>query len=53
MDEARNCDRIGLMHHGKLIAGGTPKEVIEMAGASDLEEAFLKIAYPSGRREVP
>jgi len=53
MDEARNCDRIGLMHHGKLIAEGTPKEVIEMAGASDLEEAFLRIAYPTGRREVP
>lgn len=53
MDEARNCDRIGLMHHGKLIAEGTPKEVIERAGASDLEEAFLKIAYPTGRREGP
>jgi ABC-2 type transport system ATP-binding protein len=46
MDEARNCDRIGLMHKGKLIAEGPPEEVIKGAGAQDLEEAFLKLISP-------
>jgi ABC-type multidrug transport system ATPase subunit len=44
MDEAKHCDRIGLMHRGRLVAEGPPREVVEMASASDLEEAFLKLA---------
>jgi ABC-2 type transport system ATP-binding protein len=46
MDEARNCDRIGLMHKGRLVAEGPPEEVIKGAGAKDLEEAFLKLILP-------
>ncbi len=48
MDEAKHCDRIGLMHKGRLVAEGPPGEVVERAGASDLEGAFLKLA---SRRE--
>ena len=48
MDEARHCDRIGLMHRGALIAEGPPGEVVEGAGASDLEDAFLKLASSDG-----
>jgi ABC-2 type transport system ATP-binding protein len=44
MDEAKHCDRIGLMHRGRLVAEGPPGEVVERAGASDLEGAFLKLA---------
>ncbi len=44
MDEARHCDRIGLMHRGRLVAEGPPDEVVRRAGARDLEEAFLKLA---------
>jgi ABC-2 type transport system ATP-binding protein len=44
MDEAKHCDRIGLMHRGRLIAEGPPAQVVEEAGAEDLEDAFLKLA---------
>ncbi len=43
MDEARHCDRIGLMHRGRLVAEGPPDEVVRRAGARDLEEAFLRL----------
>lgn len=44
MDEARNCDRVGLLRQGKLIAEGTVDEVLRHAKAKDLEEAFRKLA---------
>lgn len=44
MDEAKHCDRIGLMHRGRMVAEGIPAEVVERAEAADLEEAFLKLA---------
>jgi ABC-2 type transport system ATP-binding protein len=44
MDEAKHCDRIGLMHRGRLVAEGLPADVIDRAGADDLEGAFLKLA---------
>ena len=50
MDEARHCDRVGLMHRGKLVAEGSPKEVVERAGAEDLEDAFLKLASSTPRK---
>ena len=44
MDEAGHCDRVGLLRKGKLIAEGAPKQIVESAGVSSLEEAFLKIS---------
>jgi ABC-2 type transport system ATP-binding protein len=29
MDEAERCDRVGFVHHGKLITVGTPDELLE------------------------
>lgn len=43
MDEARNCDRIGMMRDGKLIALGTPDSVMRETGSTSLEEAFLRL----------
>ena len=38
------CDRIGLLHHGRLLAEGTPATLRAMAGqAPSLEEAFLRL----------
>lgn len=38
------CDRIGLLHRGRLLAEGTPPELRHLAGdASSLEEAFLRL----------
>jgi ABC-2 type transport system ATP-binding protein len=44
MDEAERCQRLGLIQYGRLLAEGTPDEVRATAGASNLEEAFLKLA---------
>jgi ABC-2 type transport system ATP-binding protein len=38
------CDRVGLMHRGRLLAEGPPPELRERAGgAASLEEAFLRL----------
>ena len=44
MDEARHCDRIGFMRLGKLIAEGTPAQILKSTGTDSLEDAFLKTA---------
>lgn len=41
MDEAEKCDRLGMIRNGKLIAVGTPKELIQQTGTANIEEAFL------------
>ncbi|NIV73568.1 MAG: ATP-binding cassette domain-containing protein, partial [Gammaproteobacteria bacterium] len=32
LDEAENCHRLGLIHRGRLVAAGTPRELRERAG---------------------
>jgi ABC-2 type transport system ATP-binding protein len=44
MDEAERCQRLGLIQYGRLLAEGSPDEVRAMAGAQNLEEAFLTLA---------
>lgn len=42
MDEAeRLCDRVAVVDHGKIIALGTPKELIESLGGSQIVEVAL------------
>jgi ribosome-dependent ATPase len=41
MNEAMRCDRISLMHAGKVIATGTPEELREAKGKATLDEAFV------------
>ena len=40
MNEAERCDRISLMHAGKVIAIGAPAELMERSGAASLEDVF-------------
>jgi sodium transport system ATP-binding protein len=43
------CDRIGLLHRGRLLAEGSPAELRARAGgASSLEEAFLRLVELDG-----
>jgi ribosome-dependent ATPase len=41
MNEAARCDRIALMHAGKVLASGTPVKLIETRQAASLEDAFI------------
>jgi ABC-2 type transport system ATP-binding protein len=43
MDEADRCDRLLLMRDGCLVADDTPGALRERTGATDLEDAFLRI----------
>lgn len=41
MNEAERCDRISLMHAGRVLDVGTPEELTERREAQTLEEAFI------------
>lgn len=43
MDEAQKWDWIVAMDDGKVLATGTPKELMERTGTSDLEKCFIKL----------
>lgn len=41
MNEAERCDRISLMHAGRVLAVGNPLELARQRGETTLEEAFV------------
>ena len=41
MNEAERCDRISLMHAGKVLISDTPAAITEKRGSANLEEAFI------------
>jgi ribosome-dependent ATPase len=41
MNEAARCDRVALMHAGRVLATGTPVELTQQYRAADLEGAFI------------
>ncbi|MFT3922210.1 MAG: ribosome-associated ATPase/putative transporter RbbA [Myxococcales bacterium] len=41
MNEGMRCDRISLMHAGKVLAADAPNALIAQRGADSLEEAFI------------
>ena len=41
MNEAQRCDRISLMHAGRVLAQDTPAALINARGVDNLEEAFI------------
>src|SRR5208283_4046373 len=41
MNEAERCDRISLMHAGKVLAVGTPQDLVKERGSDSLEDAFV------------
>ncbi|ACB39180.1 ABC transporter ATP-binding protein [Pyrobaculum neutrophilum] len=42
------CDRVYFIDKGVVIARGTPKQLMELYGASDLEEAFVRALGSAG-----
>jgi len=56
MNEAERCDRISLMHAGKVLVSDTPAGIVEKRGSADLEEAFvsyLEEAIADGEGDQP
>ncbi|MGE0152843.1 MAG: ribosome-associated ATPase/putative transporter RbbA [Reyranellaceae bacterium] len=41
MNEAEFCDRISLMHAGKVLVSDTPQAIVAARGAENLEAAFI------------
>ncbi len=41
MDEAEKCHELGMLREGRLIALGTPEEILEASDSKTIEEAFL------------
>ena len=41
MNEAERCDRISLMHAGRVLVSDTPQAIVAARGARTLEDAFI------------
>ncbi len=46
MDEAEYCDRISIMVAGRIAVMGTPSELKRNAGATSIDELFVRLARP-------
>jgi len=58
MDEAQRFDWLIAMDGGKILATGTPKEILERTGAKNLDEAFIRLLpedrlHAAGPRQEP
>ena len=43
MDEATRCHRVVMLQNGKIIAQGSPADILKKTGCTDLESAFLAL----------
>ncbi len=48
----RRCDRIAIIHRGRIAACGTPHDIVQAAGAPDLETVFFQILGAPTRADV-
>ncbi|MDF1856507.1 ribosome-associated ATPase/putative transporter RbbA [Pseudooceanicola sp.] len=53
MDEGMRCDRISLMHAGKVLVSDEPKALIAARGVETLEDAFIAYMTDAAPPEVP
>ena len=49
MNEAERCDRISLMHAGKVLAVGAPQELVKERGGDLLEDTLYRLSRGGGR----
>jgi ABC-2 type transport system ATP-binding protein len=53
MEEAEElCDRVGIIDHGKLIALGTPGDLISKSKVKNLEEVFIQLTGRNMKEEL-
>jgi ribosome-dependent ATPase len=50
MNEAERCDRISLMHAGKVLVSDTPAQIVANQQADNLEQAFIRYLEQAGAR---
>lgn len=48
MNEAERCDRISLMHEGKVLVSDTPAALVAKRGTATLEQAFISYLQEAG-----
>jgi ABC-2 type transport system ATP-binding protein len=48
MDEAEYCGRISIMHTGRLVELGNPRELVKQHHAANLEDMFIDLIRPNG-----
>jgi ABC-2 type transport system ATP-binding protein len=48
VEEALACDRVLVLHQGRLLADGSPAEVTAALGGPTLEDAFIAATRPTG-----
>lgn len=48
MDEAYKCNKLALIRNGKIIAEGSPNEIINASGGKTIEDAFLFYSTDEG-----
>ncbi|VVE16021.1 Ribosome-associated ATPase [Pandoraea horticolens] len=55
MNEAERCDRISLMHAGKVLVSDPPAKITQDKGAATLEQAFIEylVEAGGGKAETP
>jgi ribosome-dependent ATPase len=54
MNEAERCDRISLMHAGRVLVSDSPRAIVEKRGSAGLEEAFISyLEEASGEKGNP
>jgi ribosome-dependent ATPase len=53
MNEAERCDRISLMHAGKVLTSDPPASIVAQRGAASLEQAFIDHLVQAGGGAQP
>ncbi len=53
MNEAERCDRISLMHAGKVLDSDTPDRIVEECGVETLEQAFIAYLEKASAQDAP
>ncbi|WP_462387041.1 ribosome-associated ATPase/putative transporter RbbA [Acidovorax sp. Q11] len=48
MNEAERCDRISLMHAGRVLASAAPADIVAQRSSTTLEEAFIGYLVDAG-----
>lgn len=52
MDEAASCDMLAFIFNSKLMATGTPKELIEREGVKNVEDVFIRYVERTTNEKV-